>query len=352
MYIRSEKYVIETFTKTLRRIFRLNSQWNNIDYELIQISSGSSISIFEQYNEENERYPMVMVAGTNVNYSNPAFNNLIGEYDNNSLDIGERPLSYTLFDNFNSVFIPFPNTVNTEIVRGFASKIAWAGQGTGGGEIALNLYKDYDTTPLLVSSGSIDGAIFINVFDYYYADLYPKIVCDSSKYALQLLPLDDSTYYAAIDTTTNDFYYQRSQICSGSIVSKVMLQAFTRVGGNVEGSLVLKCRAKNSTAIARNLAELIAIYTQLLKHAEISRKVNSLDLTLNNYIVSGIVNEWLQKGIVIKGIRTGGLEVTRRGDNDNLFAINVTIDYLADWFEDYNQETIENINIDITVSDP
>jgi hypothetical protein len=346
MYLRSEKYVIEEFVKVLRRIFRYNNNWVNLDYEIIQISSGSALSVFEQYNEENEKYPVITIGGLGYNSTNPSFNNLINVYDNDSIEIGERKLQYEEISHDYPVSFELPSTVTDETLRGIMTSLAWSSLGTGGDTIGVEVYKNFTSTPVLVASGSFEASTSTG-FNDFYAELCPYVLLDSSDYWVTLTPPTGSSYYVAVDSTTSERYRYGGTYYSGSVSSKVIFKPFVRAGGNLEGSISIKCSTKNDTKLLANLKSLITIYIQLLKHSEISRDTNNVNTTLNSHATKDVVNEWLKKGIFIKAVRVGGQEVRRRTDNDVIFSSPIVVDYLTEWFVDYDVDAIEGFNLSV-----
>jgi hypothetical protein len=155
-----------------------------------------------------------------------------------------------------------------------------------------------------------------------------------------------SSYYLAIDTSAAATFKYNDISQSGSVVSRLLLPAFIRIGGTFDGTLQIKCEAKNDKSSPRNLSEIIGQYFTYLKHAEISR--GSIPDTMrytDDY--RDITSEWLSKGIRIKSISESGLLMRPRGDNDKIFGVTVNIAYSTEYFEDFPLSTLSGIDFTI-----
>ena len=214
------------------------------------------------------------------------------------------------------------------------------------------MYKNFTTTPVLLGSGSIAGNTSRRFKDYFTEFANPVNLAGDDFYITFNTDIL-SSYYLAIDPDYNSIYKydQNGNVSegSGSIVGNLFLPTFIRLGTNFESTLNFIIQAKNNTAEVYNLSELIAINFTLMKHGSISRAsgaVNGLKLeTLQTGSVS--VSELSDRGIYIKNIRQGGLITRKRGDNDIIYSMNVSIDFFTEWFQDFPADTIKEFDITV-----
>ena len=160
-----------------------------------------------------------------------------------------------------------------------------------------------------------------------------------------------------IDTTAPTLYRfpAGSTNASGSINGGVVLPASLRIGTNFEGSCMIRCMAKNTTKDVYRLSELLSQYFTLAKHSELSRQTDATDgtrLGLLEPLGPLAVGEFTLKDIAIRSIRIGGVETRRRGENDVIFIIGVTVDFFSEWHEDYAAQAIGDIVPTIIPYDP
>jgi hypothetical protein len=119
------------------------------------------------------------------------------------------------------------------------------------------------------------------------------------------------------------------------------------MGTTFQSSLNFKVHAKNDTAILYNISELIVMYFTLAKYGQISRASTATNgIKLSELELETSVSELTEKGIFVRGIRQGGLEVRKRGEKDIIFSITVTIDFFTEWFEDYTADTLKDITVE------
>jgi hypothetical protein len=203
----------------------------------------------------------------------------------------------------------------------------------------ISLYSDYLTAPVLQSSGSVDSTTRRFLFDAY-APFYPEVVLDGKDYWLKYQIASNSSYYIAIDPNAEGVYKFQGNFYSGSVVASLLLPGFTRIGGGFDGTLQVLCQAKNDTFFPRSLAEIVAQYFTYLKHAQISRAS-----VQDSMVLDGGIGEWLTKGIRIKAIREGALQIRKRSDIDNVYSIIVSVDYFTEYFEDFAFPGIKEIDI-------
>jgi len=347
MYWRAEKALIEYTAKTFRRIFEYAPNFINKTLEIVQFASGSKTGdlIFEQYNEEAEKYPRITVGGTGGRYEQLAFNDLFNTFDNDFYVLGSRILKQVYVSGNSTLAFPLPSDMSGETLRGLFTTLAWTGLDFGNNPLQFYLYSDYTTTPNLVASGSYGSNITFTNLRQMYASLYPLTTLTGSDYWIEFQAPTGSSYYVGIDPTFNSNYSLRGNLASGSIVGKLLLPGFIRIGGGFDGMLQLKCEAKNDSNLPRNLAEIVAQYFGYLKHTQVKRSnSNVMALTDDKTI---LIDEWLSKGVRIKTISEGPLLMRPRGDSDKIFGVAVSINYFTEWFEDFPLDSLDNINITI-----
>lgn len=349
MHFRLNKYLIEQSIRFLRRLLSYNNQWSNKDIEIIQLSSGSSNMVFEQFFSEAEKYPIITVSTAGGNYTQSAFNDLIRVVDNDTIKLGVRSLKTVTISDVNELQVIVPYTVN-ETLRGIDVNYAWTGVGVGGSDIIVNVYKNFTTTPILIGSGSLPGTTSTEL-KTYFTEFNDNILLDGTDFAITFITSSGSSYYISIDNTSvNNYIFNENgniTYSSGSIVGNLYLPAFVRIGTDFQPTLNFKVQAKNDTSSLYNLSELIVMYFTLAKYGQISRTTDSINgITLSSFEIDSAVSEFLEKGIYIKSIRQGGLEVRRRGEKDIVFGITISIDMFTEWFEDYPLETLKSINVD------
>lgn len=349
MHFRLNKYLIEQSTRFLRRLFNYNSEWTNKDIEIVQISSGSANMVFEQYFVEAEKYPIITIGTSGGNYTQSAFNDLVRIVDDDKISLGNRGLSNVEVSDVNQLQILLPTTVTNEVIRGMDLQLAWTGNDVGGDNIDVNVYKDFTTTPVLLGSGSIEGNTNIEL-NTYFTEFDSNITLTGEDFAITFITASGSSYYIALDTTSNTYIYNQNgsiTTSTGSIVGNLYLPAFIRMGTDYQPTLTFKVHAKNNTGVLYSLVELIVMYFTLAKYGQISRASDNVNgLKLSELESTVAISEFLEKGIYIKSIRQGGLEVRKRGDNDIIFSVTISIDMFTEWFEDYPVDTIKDITIE------
>jgi hypothetical protein len=196
------------------------------------------------------------------------------------------------------------------------------------------------------------GTCNSNYASYQGEFSFPYPVLSGQDYWITLYAPPGSSYYVGIDPTAASLYqYADSlgnpQVATGSIFGAGMLPAFIRFGTSYEGSIVIRCSAKNTAKVTRELSSLVAMYTELLKQSQITRQSYGVDLTQLVFDQSGVLNEWMLKGIRIKAVRTSGAGsiIRARGDHDRIFYTDVTVDIYGEWFEDYSLNTLTGVDI-------
>jgi len=349
MHFRLNKYLIEQNTRFLRRLFKYNNEWTNKDIEIIQVSSGSSLSIFEQFFYEEEKYPVISIGTSGGNYSQNGFNDLWRVVDDDKIILGNRSLTREVISDVNELYILLPSDVTGETIRGIDINLAWTGNDVGGDDINVNIYRDFTTSPVLLGSGSLQGNTKTEL-STYFCGFSNNIFLDGEDFAITLNTQPTSSYYVCIDNSEGNYIYNQNGISiykSGSIAGNLYLPAFVRFGGIFQSTLNFKVQAKNSTAQVYNLIELMSMYYTLAKHGQISRTSTAINgMKWSDSDVSLISSELTEKGIYVKAIKQGGLETRRRGEKDIIFGMTLSIDFVTEWFEDYTIDTLKNIEIE------
>ena len=347
MHWRLDKYLIEQSVQLLRRVFSYNSEWNNKDIEIVQVASGSSTLVFEQFFNEPEKYPIIVISPLGGSNSQSGFNDLWRDVTDDKVELGERGLSVVEISNTDLLEIPIPEELYGESVRGIDLQLSWTGVGEGG-NILINFYKNFTTSPELIGSGSFEGTLDKNL-NTYFIELSNNISLTGEDLYFTLQTTSNNSYFIAFDNSASFIsrYNQNNNISNlnGSIVGSIYLPAFKRIGGDYHSSLNFKVFTKNDTKSLYNLADLISIYFTLTKHSNISRRgyaVNGLSLSESRSVLS----ELSEKGIYVKSIKQGGVENRRRGKKDIIYARSVNIEFFSEWFQDFPMDTIKNIEVD------
>lgn len=343
-----EKYTIDEVIKLTRRILKYQTFFNNEDIEIVQFSSGSDPLIYEQYFEKNEKYPSVIVAGMGGTF----FNNSINDYtatlsqDLYNTSLGSKSNSYCEINSSNTLFIPIPNSLKSsgDILSGFSFNYSWTGSNVGNDDIQYSVYSNYPSSSVLLTTGSIIGTESLQSTKITTV-FSSSIPLTSSDYCISMSSTSDSPYYIFTDSTFDSTYKVNNTSYSGSIVGELIYPPFIRFGGRFEGSIIVKSIYKNSSAVVRNLSELLALKFLLFKQLHYDR--TSSEFVKTPLTSSGINPEWFDKDIIIKAIRNNPIEVHRRGSNDNIFTQSIIIDYITHWYIDLPMDYLSNIDVSI-----
>ena len=347
MYFRLEEHALTVFVDYIRRVFRYNSEWVNQGLEIVQFPSGSAELAFEQFFEENEKYPVMTLATQGGNFAQIAFNDFIDSFDSDIVPMGTRMQGSVVLDGSNSLAVQLPLVTLDDTARAVKVTMAATSFQSGGGTIYANLYSNFQTAPVLVASASISGDIDTS-FNELYGEFFPFVSLSGQDYWMTFTSPSGSSYYIGIDTTAQTLYQYPvgAANATGSINGSIVLPAFWRYGTNFEGSILVNCQSKNGSKEARKLAELTVQYFTLAKHAQLSRLQGATDgLQLGEFQPDGpgAIGEFLSKDLMIRQIREGPLGNRRRGENDVIFTVPVTVDYYSEWHEDFPAKTIRTI---------
>ena len=356
MYYRIEEYAVKTFVDYLRRVFRYNSSWVNSGLQIVQFPSGSAELVFEQFFEDNEKYPIITIGTQGGNFAQIAFNDFIDSYDSDVVPFGTRMQSSVVLDGTHSLAVQLPPVTLDDTARAIKVTMAATSYQSGGDNIYVNLYSGFRSTPILVASASIPGNLDTS-FNELYGEFYPFVPLTAQDYWVTFVSPSGSSYYIGIDTTATTLYqYPSGSVnATGSINGGVVLPAFWRYGTNFEGSVLINCQSANSSRDARKLAELTVQYFTMAKHAQISRLSGATDgLRLGEFQQDGpqAIGEFLEKDLMLRQIRIGPLGNRRRGENDIIFTVPVTVDYYSEWHEDFQAQPLRTITETIVPFDP
>jgi hypothetical protein len=349
MHWRLDKYIVDEFVKFTRRIFTYNDEWYNKDIEIVQFSSGNAATIprvFEQFFEEHEDYPVVTLFSSGGQFTNAALNDIIRVVNDDSVSTGNYRNDVTVINATNVVGMRVPEEMHGESLNAILVPAAWSGTGDGDGAIDAILYQDYGGSKTQVSSASIRGVGRYLEFVDMRGEFDPYVDITDDDFVVELVS-NDSEYYIPYDNEIEDdfFVYENSVLAmtSGSVLADYILPAFVRIGGDYMGSIAINCMSKGDTNDAYNMASLIVQYITMAKHAQVSRTGSAI----NGTILSE-VSEFLEKGIYIRGIKQGNVDVRKRGGDElqNIYTITLTIDIFTEWFQDYPADTIKEIDVE------
>lgn len=350
MHYHLNKYIISNLTNFLRRIFRYNTQWTNAGVEIVQFSSGSEQLVFEQFFNENEKYPVVTIGSLGGNTIPYGFNDFVTTGENSVEYTGSRNLDKVTLSETAPVLYSLSSNLLNETLKAVSIKAAFTGTGIEGNDIDVLLYENYKTTPTIVSSGAIPGT-FELTFQDLETEMCPSVVLSGQDYWISLQTSSGSNYYIGIDSNKTTKYISGDPAVesTGSVVGLVRKPTSLTYGGMYEGSLTFRCMSKNQTAQAYDLSELIMQYMSLGKHAGISRDsnaVNGLKMpTISYENTAGILTI---AGINVKNIRIGGVENRRRGEKDLIFTVPVTLDFMSEWSQQFSAEYLKGTSVTLT----
>jgi len=348
MFWRSENEIVEQFVKLFRRILKYQSSWENVDYRIVSIANAPKI--YEKFFEDAEQYPVITVSGAGFNKTQQSLNSYLGAYQGDIVSMGTRGLNLGLVNENSPLAFALPDTVeNTDNLYGIELYAMNAEYITNLDDLQITLYENYQTTPVAVSSASI--ANICNCYEYkkYYAEFYPSTVLNGNDYWLKFTAPTDNSFYVGLDTQAeNVFEYTHTGSivrASGSVHGKLLTQPVVRLGGGIEGSVVVRCAGKNSTSIPRNILAILSNYIELFKQAQLDRQ--GTDLTTLTIGGDTAVDEWLLKDIRIKNIRQSTSQERRRGENDIIFSYDLTVEYYTEWHQDYAKDTLSGFDIEL-----
>lgn len=344
-----EKYAVEEFVKLLRRIFRYKNEFSNEDIEIIQFNSGSSQLVFEQFFEENEKYPIITVYGMGGSY----LNNGLDDYEASSIDASSYVLG-TVARDYRTVSagsplvakLPWNEEIKSAQITGFFLNYLWDGEDIGGDDLTYDLYYASPSGSITVASGSILGTLSrTSITQYAYFN--SPVIINGSNYYLSVSAPTGSSYSLLIDPDCGLTYSIGGVPYSGSVVGSLVQPPSHALGGRLESTIMIRVITKNSTAAMRNLSEILITRFLLLKQAQYNRSSTTEQMV--PVVTNDVVSEWLSKGIVIRGIREGSPEMRKRGINDLIFTLPISVDILTNWSIEYPGEFLEGFNVETSV---
>ncbi|MCK9541078.1 MAG: hypothetical protein M0R03_03510 [Novosphingobium sp.] len=350
MYWRSEKELIEEFTSILRRIFTYVEQVENKDRELITLPTGSlAKSIFESFSSTAESYPQIQVDSGGLSFTN-YLNNLISEVQGEESFIGNRPLESVIVTDQYPLQVKIPTDIDNMTIRGISIPLS-AVDFDGGENVTINLYKDFTTTPVLMSSGSLYGNPSTTFLESF-AEIYPQVTIQNDEdWWMEIVPAEDNKYLFGIDPTVDNTYiYYNNGVEvqeTGSLYGSLLSPSFIRVGGKLEGTILIKCSAKGDSSTARDIASIVSIYCELLKQSQIYRKSDDSEKLRLIFGSSFEYDEWLERGIRIKSIRQLPINKRVRSSKDIIYESIITIDILTEWYKDFSGNSLKEIDVNI-----
>jgi len=352
LYYRLEKSGRDTFAEYLRRAFRYGGPWTNRDLEIISVEQPEGELVFEQFFEEPEKYPLITIGSLGGNSVPMGFNDQVENIFDFTTELGTRSLSLVDF----STSVPFAFKLPSDFtgsLGGFTADMVWK-LGENVEDITIQLFQDYFSTgSVLLASGSIRNFDSLDLTTYL-GGFYPyPLIQKGQEYWIELTPKSGSVYRVAVDTTYNGVYSSISysgsvpsgSLISGSIYGGLRYSPVMRIGGAHEFSVIIRCSAKNSMEKAQNLADLTEIYVKMGQYGVLDRlSTNQAKLNLSRLLVNG-VSFLTSRDIAVKGVSKGALENRKRGDNDIVFTIGVTVDVRTEWHLDFDEQTIKEINV-------
>jgi len=351
MFWRGENEIVEEFVRLIRRVLKYQVQWTNDDYRVVSIENNTP-SVYERFFEENERYPVVTVAGGGFVRSAQSLNSFLGTMQNNIVELGSRGLALGIIDEDRSIAFALPTGSILTTDQPYALELYSLGSGLGSSldTLDITLYKDYSTTPVTVASASIPNICDRCSYKKYYTEFYPFVTLDQQDYWLKFSTTANNSYYLGIDTLANNIYELDNsgdlEEGVGSLHGALITSPVVRLGGAIEGTINIRCSAKNSTRIPRDILAILANYIELFKQSQLTRG-SGTDLSTLTLGGDTAVDEWLLKDIRIKGVRQSMSQERKRGDNDIIYMYDLTVEYYTEWHQDYDKDTLKAINVDL-----
>lgn len=348
MFWRSENEVVDEFVKLFRRVLKYQTSWVNKDFQIVDISEDTP-KVYEKFFEDNEEYPIMTIAGGGYTRTNQSFNTHTGIFQYDMVDMGTRGLGLALVDNDSPVSFAIPTTIdNDDVLHSMAFHALSSEVETNLGMLDIAVLQD-SASGSVVASASVPYIVSPK-YQKYFTEFYPHITLSADNYWLRFSASVNNSFLVGIDNTAlNVFNYMVSGsavLVSGSIHGTLYTPPRLRLGGAIEGTIVIKCSSKNTTRGPREILSIIANYINLLTQTALTRASGTDNTTLVAG-VAGITDEWLKKDIRIKAIRQGASQERRRGENDIIHSYDLMVDYYTEWNQDYTQDLLSEIALDI-----
>jgi len=351
MFWRGENEVVEEFVRLIRRVLKYQVKWDNVDYRVVSIED-STPKVYEKFFEENEQYPVVTVAGGGFIRSSQSFNSFLGTMQTTIAELGSRGLALGIIDEDKSIAFALPSASILPTDQLYAMELYALGTGLGtfSDTLDITLYKDYTTTPAAVASSSIANVCESCGYKKHYTEFYPVVLLNQQDYLLKFSTAVNNSYYIGVDTLADNIYETNNagSIARGigSLHGSIIVPPIMRLGGAIEGTINIRCSAKNSTRIPRDVLAILANYMELFKQTQLTRG-SGTDLTTLTLGGDTAVDEWLLKDIRIKGVRQSMSQERKRGDNDIIYMYDLTVEYYTEWHQDYDKDTLKAIDIEL-----
>ena len=345
------------FVDYIRRFLKYAGPWVNKDIAIIDLGQDETGAVFQTFEEEAEKYPIVTVSSANGRYMPMGLNDQIDNFYDVALPLGNRSLQWANFSTNTPIAFQLPTNV-TGSFSSLALNMVWNESGGITDDINVNVYSNYfsPTSSVLISSGTIPSFDALHI-SQYICQLNPHFTLSpGSNYWVEMTPSQGSTYKIAVDPgVINLGYafisYQNSvpsgSILNGSISGGLRYSPVFRLGGAQEFTINVKVSAKNSINKAQNIVDLLEIAIKLAQYGNLSRKsLNATKIDLSQLIPNG-VSYFTSQGISVKGISKSQIDNRRRGDNDNIFTITLGVDIRTEFFYDADELLIKDIFVEL-----
>ena len=201
-----QKYVTAELINYIRRIFTYQSQWNNTDIEIVDLKTYGSGSIaYEQFFEDNETYPIVVVASMGGNYEHTAINQVVQVNNNTLSPLGVHAYATATISASQACALAIPACFQGETIRGIQVLFASQPIGVPGEDINVTVYSNYTTLPIAIGSGSITGTDNL-AFNFSTCNFYDFVTIPNSDAWIVFSTVSGSVYSIAIDPSVPGLY--------------------------------------------------------------------------------------------------------------------------------------------------
>ena len=352
LYYRFEGFSRNVFEEYLRRVYSYTGPWDNRDLEIVQIDESAETFVFQTFFEEQEVYPVITISTTGGSNVRMGFNDQVQNVYDYDIPLGVRSLQLVPFSTDSPVAVQLPTNF-TGSISGFTCDMIHT-PGYPVDDITVNLWQNYFSTTgsILLASGSIRNFDFPGM-KTFFAQVWPYTVLQpGNDYWVEFMPQSGSIYRLAVDPSCNGFYSSiaysggvpTGNLVSGSLYGGMRLSPVFRLGGAHEFNLQIKCSMKNSIEKAQNLADLAELYIKLGQHGNIDRGLlTNAKFNFSRFQENGVAF-FTSQGISIKNVTKGGIENRRRGDNDIIFSVGVTVELRTEWNIDVDEDHILDID--------
>jgi hypothetical protein len=352
---RQSRDIKQVFVEFVNKIFHLNSQWINVDTEVISVSAENAPNAYEQYPWDNEKYPIVVCLSDGSSDDHWAIDSRIGNFWE-TLRVGSAARDYVQLGNNPVAFgVHIDDTPLT--LRQVKLPLLYLGPYEE--SVGITLWSSGSLGPAVkLASGSINPGRNAN-YKWYQTGMYDlasdnviltantnyfiSVKVLSGSYALMLdnAPKPSITpfvRYLQFNGTNWNIDYTKTgyALLNGPI--------YRRLGGGLQSNIRLFIEAKDLST-TQKIAELLFIYLHLQKHSNVKRKIKQTLESNQTGMEYDFVSNLSEKGIFIIDVNKGGENVRNRG-NDRLFSIELTITCYSAWTEDFVLPELKDINTD------